>query len=111
GQNGDSSDNQAALAIAQLGDKAATSLNGQSINQAYEGMVNVVATQAQSAANNATSTADVQTTLQNQRENLSGVDLNEETVNLMKAQRAFQGSARVITTINTMMDELMHLIV
>ena len=40
----------------------------------------------------------------------SGVDLDEETVNLMKAQRAFQGSARVITTVNTLMDELMNLI-
>jgi flagellar hook-associated protein 1 FlgK len=110
GQNGDSSDNTNALALAGLGDQALTGLNGQSLNQAYQGMVNVVATKSQTAANDATATADVQTTLQNQRENLSGVDLDEETVNLMKAQRAFQGSARVITTVNAMMDDLMNLI-
>ena len=110
GQNGDSSDNTAALAISKLGDTAVTGLGGQSVNQAYQDMVNTVATKAKSATDNATATADVSTTLDSQRENLSGVDLDEETVNLMTAQRAFQGSARVISTVNTLMDELMNLI-
>ena len=37
---------------------------------------------------------------------LSGVSLDEETVNLIRQQQAFQGAARLITTINAMMASL-----
>jgi len=109
-QNGESADNQTALAISTLGDTAQTGLSGQSINQAYEGMVNDVATKTATATSDATSTAQVVSTLQAQRQNLSGVSLDEETVNLLTEQRAYQSAARVITTVNTMMDDLMNLI-
>ena len=39
----------------------------------------------------------MQDTLQAQRESLSGVSLDEEAVNLIRQQRAFQGAARLIT--------------
>jgi flagellar hook-associated protein 1 FlgK len=109
-QNGESADNQTALAISTLGDAAQTGLNGQSINQAYQNMVNGVATQAAGATADATSTAQVVSTLQSQRQNLSGVSLDEETVNLLQEQNAYQAAARVITTVNTMMTDLMNLI-
>jgi flagellar hook-associated protein 1 FlgK len=109
-QNGESADNQTALALSTLGDAAQTGLNGQSINQAYQGMVNDVATQTATATADATATAQVVTTLQNQRQSLSGVSLDEETVNLLQEQSAYQAAARVITTVNTMMTDLMALI-
>jgi flagellar hook-associated protein 1 len=109
-QNGESADNTTALALSNLGDTAQTGLAGQSINQAYEAMVNDVATQTATATADATSTAQVVTTLQDQRQNLSGVSIDEETVNLMQEQNAYQAAARVITTVNTMMTDLMNLI-
>jgi flagellar hook-associated protein 1 len=109
-QNGESADNQTALALSTLGDQAVAGLNGQSINQAYQGMVNQLATKTASATADATSTAQVVTTLQTQRQNLSGVSLDEETVNLLQEQNAYQAAARVITTVNTMMTDLMALI-
>jgi flagellar hook-associated protein 1 FlgK len=109
-QNGDSADNTTALALSTLGDSAQTGLSGQSINQAYQNMVNGVATQAATATSDATSTAQVVSTLQSQRQNLSGVSLDEETVNLLQEQNAYQAAARVITTVNTMMTDLMALI-
>jgi flagellar hook-associated protein 1 FlgK len=109
-QNGDSADNTTALALSTLGDSAQTGLSGQSINQAYQNMVNGVATQAATATSDATSTAQVVSTLQSQRQNLSGVSLDEETVNLLQEQNAYQAAARVITTVNAMMTDLMALI-
>jgi flagellar hook-associated protein 1 FlgK len=52
----------------------------------------------------------VKDTLQAQREALSGVSLDEEAVNLMKQQRAFQGAARLITAVNEMMDTVLNLV-
>jgi flagellar hook-associated protein 1 FlgK len=42
--------------------------------------------------------------LENQRSALSGVSLDEEAVNLMRYQRAFEASARVVTAINELTD-------
>ena len=52
----------------------------------------------------------VKETLHAQREALSGVSLDEEAVNLMREQRAFQGAARLITAVNEMMDTVLNLV-
>ena len=45
-----------------------------------------------------------------QRQALSGVNTDEELVSMIKLQRAYQASAKIITTTNTMMDSLLGLI-
>jgi len=44
----------------------------------------------------------------NQREAVMGVDINEETANLMKYQRAFEASSRVITAMDEALDVLIN---
>ncbi len=41
---------------------------------------------------------------------MSGVDSDEEALNLMQYQRAYQGAARIIQTTNEMLDTLINLI-
>ncbi len=109
-KNGEPADNQTALAIANLQSQPLTGLNGATLTDSYETMVNTVATSASGAQTNAQATQTVLDTLQAQRESLSGVSLDEEAVNLIKQQRAFQASARVITVVNEMMDDLLGLV-
>ncbi len=109
-KNGEPADNQTALAIANLQSVPLAGLNGATLTDSYETMINGIATAAAGAQTNATATQTVVDTLQAQRESLSGVSLDEEAVNLMKQQRAFQGAAKLISTVNDMMDTVLNLI-
>jgi len=106
-KNGSAGDNQTALAIAQLEVTGVGSLGGATLKSTYESMVNGVAVEASNARNTAVGARTVRETLETQREALSGVSLDEEALNLMKFQRAYQGAARLISTVNEMMDTLM----
>lgn len=109
-KNGDKGDNQTARAIAQLETQASAGLDGATLKDTYEAVVNGVATTAAGAKSDAEAAQAVQDTLQSQRESLSGVSLDEEAVNLIRQQRAFQGAARLITVVNEMMDTVLGLV-
>ncbi|MFK7819161.1 MAG: flagellar hook-associated protein FlgK [Planctomycetaceae bacterium] len=48
--------------------------------------------------------------LESQRDSVSGVDPNEELVKMMTFQRAFQAASRVISTIETVYDDLFRIV-
>ncbi len=48
--------------------------------------------------------------LENQRLAISGVNIDEELINMIKFQRAYEASAKIITTTNQMLDSLLGLI-
>jgi flagellar hook-associated protein 1 FlgK len=108
-RNGERGDNQTALAISALESTALESLGGASLKESYEAMINGVATSAAAAKSNAEAATTVRQTLEAQRESLSGVSLDEEAVNLIKQQRAFQGAAKLIQTVNEMMQTLLNM--
>jgi flagellar hook-associated protein 1 len=106
-KNGDSADNQTALAIAALQTQSVGSLNGSSLKDSYQAMVDQVAGQNATANTNADAAKAVQETLSSQHDALSGVSLDEEAVNLVRQQRAFQGAARLVSTVDQMMQTLL----
>lgn len=107
--NGQPADNQTARAIATLETKAIKNLNGATLKDTYETLINGIAVSAQSARTNAEAAQTIQETLLNQREALSGVSLDEEAINLMRQQRAFQGAARIITAVDEMLKTLLSI--
>ncbi|HQY87080.1 MAG TPA: flagellar hook-associated protein FlgK [Tepidisphaeraceae bacterium] len=108
--NGEPADNTTALAINALREKAIDALGGKSLTQAYEANVNEVAASAANATSDAEAGTAIQATLQAQRDAVSGVSLDEEAIQLMQYQRAYQGAARLITTTNEMMQTLMNIV-
>jgi flagellar hook-associated protein 1 FlgK len=106
-QNGSADDNSNALAIANAANVSQTVLGGQSVQTAYSGMINGVAVAANNATNSASSTLDIVNSLQAQQQAVSGVSIDEETINLIKEQQAYAGAARVISTVDQMMQTLL----
>jgi flagellar hook-associated protein 1 FlgK len=49
-------------------------------------------------------------TLQAQREAVSGVSLDEEAINLMRFQRAYQGAARLVSVVDELMETMMGMV-
>lgn len=108
-KNGESADNQTARAIADLEGESLASLNNTSFKERYQAMVNGVAVSAAGAKSNAQAARVVSETLQTQRESLSGVSLDEEAINLMRQQRAFQAAARLVSAIDEMMRTVLQM--
>jgi flagellar hook-associated protein 1 FlgK len=102
-------DNTAMLALAQLGSQSQATLSNQTFSQSY-GQTVASLGQALSSVNNQQADQQVvQNLLQKQRDSFSGVSLDEEMTNLIKYQKAFQASARLINTINQMLDTVLNL--
>ncbi len=73
----------------------------------YRGTSAKIASDAASATSNYEASKVLHATVQEQANSVSGVDMDEELVNLMKYQTAYQASAKVITTIDRMVDTLL----
>jgi flagellar hook-associated protein 1 len=108
-QNGEAGDNTNALAIANFPSSTQSSLGNQSWTDSYNSMINQMATTANAAQNNANSTQDIVQTLQAQQQNISGVSLDQETINMLQQQKSYQGAAMFISTINQMMSSLINM--
>jgi flagellar hook-associated protein 1 FlgK len=106
-QNGEPGDNSNALAMSQLESQSLTGLSGESLQSSYQNLVTQVGNSVASATNNVTATAAVQQTLTTQQQSLSGVNLNQETINLMQQQQAFQASAQVVSAVQQMYTTLL----
>ena len=108
-RNGEEGDNQTARLIAGLETQAVTALGGNSLKDRYQALINGVGSAAAGAKNEAEATRVVKETLEAQREALSGVSLDEEAINLMRQQRAFQGAARLVSAVDEMMQTILNM--
>lgn len=109
GEAGAAGDNQVALRLAQLGDQRLAALNNQTFHERYAQSV-VAAGQALASVNSEIANQEVVgNMLLRQRDSISGVSLDEEMTDLIRFQKAFEASARLITTIDEMLDTVVNL--
>ncbi len=107
GVSGASGDNQVAVALAQLGSASQSSLGNQTFSGSYNATITDLGTALSNANSNLSDQQAVQSMLSEQRTSVSGVSLNDEMTNLMTYQQAFEASAELVNTINTMLGDLM----
>lgn len=79
-----------------------------SFNQYYTGKIAEFALDVRGAATRARDKRSVMDSLLTMREAATGVSLDEEAANLIKSQRAYQAAARMMTTIDDMLDRIIN---
>lgn len=76
----------------------------------YRTLVSEVGTDVHQAGANAKHYSEIRTHLENYRESVSGVSIDEEMVNLVKYQTAYNASAKMIQTVDEMLESLIALV-
>ncbi len=99
-----------ALAIYDLRTALTMSGGTATFDSAANTLVSQVGYDVQTAAANAGHQADMMTYLENYRESVSGVSLDEEMVNLVKFEAAYNAAAKMISMADDMLNQLMSMI-
>ncbi|SEM62832.1 flagellar hook-associated protein 1 FlgK [Pseudomonas sp. ok272] len=105
---GETGNNEVLLALLQL--KGQTINVGGSrvtLNDAYAGLLGQVASASRQNQADLKSASAVTQQAQSQRDSVSAVSLDEEAVNLMTYQQAYQANMKVISTANQLFDEML----
>ncbi|MGD2108784.1 MAG: flagellar hook-associated protein FlgK [Phycisphaerae bacterium] len=96
--------------MAALDSTISNRLDNASITGFYKTLANAVAVTAAAVREEHAAASSVHTSLLTQRESISGVNLDEEAISLVKYQRAFQGAARFVSAVDELIGELVLLV-
>lgn len=106
----ESGTNEVALAIAELRNTALSELNGRTLMEQWQGSVERNAVQTRSAQTRLQALSSVRQSLEAQELAISGVSLDEESINLIAYQQQYQGAARFISVTNELTAVLLGLV-
>jgi flagellar hook-associated protein 1 FlgK len=101
--------NDTARAIADMQDLAIAELDGRSLREYWQTQVNGLATKTAAANAAVDSSTLVKDSLAAQAQAVSGVSLDEESINLLQFQRQFQAAARFIAVIDETLQTLLSI--
>ena len=108
-RGGGASDGSNAQLLAEFIDNPAAALGNVSLSEYYDTLVSTI---AQSSATSTALTNGLQSyqdSLNSQREQFSGVSLDEEALMMMQFQRSYQASARLISVIDELFNVLLNI--
>ncbi|QCY13949.1 flagellar hook-associated protein FlgK [Pseudomonas sp. MPC6] len=107
-----STDNRNTQALLGLQTKATvgatTTSPGVSLTDAYGGLVSTVGSKTKQGQMDATATGAILTQARDSRDSLSGVDLDEETGNLIKFQQYYSASSQIIKSAQEIFSTLLN---
>lgn len=90
------------------GNNAAALAQAVKVDDQYQQLVNGFGSTVASAQQLAKNQQALTDQVDSAREQMAGVSLDEETVNMLSAQRAYEAAARVMTTLDSVLDTLIN---
>jgi flagellar hook-associated protein 1 FlgK len=102
--------NSQAIAIADLQHALTMNSNSTTFENYYNSLVSQVGGDLQSANAYSNHQSDMVVQLENRRESISGVSLDEEMINLVKFQTAYDAAAKLITTADELLQTVINMV-
>lgn len=102
--------NQNAAAIAGLRDKSIAGLGNVTLQESWLSSIEKTAVQTRAAQTRFDSLQTVRESLQAQDQAISGVSMDEESINLIQYQQQYSGAARYISVVDELTDILLSLV-
>jgi flagellar hook-associated protein 1 FlgK len=109
GVSGATGDNAVALALSKLGTQNVAGLGNKTFSGAFAAQVGSFGFSLANANSEAANQSAVASMLQNQRDSVSGVSIEEEMANLITFQQAYAASSKIITTVDQMLQTVINL--
>jgi flagellar hook-associated protein 1 FlgK len=103
-------DNTNAVKIANMGEAASSMLGGLSTTDYYLSLATDVGSQVSSVQLRYNNAESVYNSLAEQRDKISGVDINDEAVRMMAYQQLFQAMSQYLSTVSESIQNLMTII-
>ncbi|HUV40139.1 MAG TPA: flagellar basal body rod C-terminal domain-containing protein, partial [Planctomycetota bacterium] len=85
-------------------------LGGLSLEEFYQACISKLAIDASITASRSDGAAAYRDSLLSERESISGVNIDEEAMNMMRYQRAFQAAARYVNVIDELLQTMLALV-
>jgi flagellar hook-associated protein 1 FlgK len=98
-----------ALRLANLKHKQTMIDTDSTFNDYYNSLISKIGTQGEESADRIKNQETLMTNLENLRESVSGVDLDEEMANMVAFQHGYNAAARVISTFDQMLDVIIRM--
>jgi flagellar hook-associated protein 1 FlgK len=103
-------DGRNALRIAQLRNQSIAALAGGTFGDSFNSTVSRLGIDTRSYEDRQASQKDVINTLGQRRDAISGVNMDEEMIDMMRFQRAFEASSRMIRTFDEVAQAIINLV-
>jgi flagellar hook-associated protein 1 len=108
-KDGKAGNNEIALEIADLTDKPIFNNETTSLVQYYRSLVTDIGYSASDAQSSSSALETRLSNLEDLKSSTSGVSLDDEMVNLIKYQRAFDAASKIVTTVDQMYETILNL--
>jgi flagellar hook-associated protein 1 FlgK len=99
-----------ALRLLELDGKALPDLGGSSLSDAYGALSSGVGLEIDGARATRESEALLQSSLQTRRDELSGVNVDEELVHMIEQEQAYAAASQYLRTVNDLQNELLNIL-
>ncbi len=103
-------DNRILLSLLGVEDLRIAGLDGATLGEAYGGLIGDVGFEVAAVASGAEASNKVLESLELRRESISGVNVDEELVDMVRFEQAFAGASQLIRVINELHDELLRIL-
>lgn len=108
GRGAGAGDNSVALELLALRDRAFDETGGKTLEDYYVAAIGRLGVRGAESRDLQRNQEAIVANLRNQRESISGVNIDEEAIHLIQLQRAYQGAARFLNIVDRLLETLIN---